>query len=119
MDWKELFGSDDEEDPHDNIITFDAIPGLKLIKQGLSHNEQMTLTNQLINNNYFTGDSVNQAMCFGQLPAYISWLSSWATEKYPEVFPVDILNREPLFDQAILNLYKKGLSYAHKTLVWI
>ncbi|CAO3652136.1 unnamed protein product [Mucor hiemalis] len=47
-------------------------------------------------------------MCFGELPSYISWLSAWVKDKYPGLFQNDILNREPIFDQAILNLYKKG-----------
>lgn len=108
MDWKELFGSDDEEEHDEQIIKSEAIPGLKLIKQGLNHDEQMTLTNHLINNNYFSGENGNQAMCFGTLPPYIQWLSDWVMEKYPTIFPQDIMNRYPLFDQAILNLYKEG-----------
>jgi hypothetical protein len=104
--WKDLFGSDDEDE---DIIGFDSIPGLKLIKQGLTHEEQMELTHALINNGHFSGENVNQSMCFGELPSYISWLSGWVKERHPSLFNSDILNREPIFDQAILNLYKKGL----------
>lgn len=109
-DWKDLFGSDDDNDDSDiePIVSFDAIPGLKLIRKGLTHEEQMKLTHALIDNGHFSGEHVNQAMCFGELPSYISWLSGWVKEKYPGLFPADILHREPIFDQAILNLYKKG-----------
>lgn len=109
-DWKDLFGSDDDSDDSDieHIVEFAAIPGLKLIRKGLTHEEQMTLTHALIDNGHFSGEHVNQAMCFGKLPGHISWLSSWVKEKYPRLFPTDILKREPIFDQAILNLYKKG-----------
>jgi hypothetical protein len=107
VDWKELFGSDDEDD---NVITFNSIPGLTLIKKGITHKEQMTLTHALIKNHNFSKENnVNQSMCFGQLPEYLQRLSDWVTDKYPEIFTEDILNREPLFDQAILNLYEKGI----------
>ncbi|KAL9538144.1 hypothetical protein MBANPS3_011163 [Mucor bainieri] len=114
IDWEDLFGSDDDNDEevetHENIkpiITFDAIPGLKLIKQALSHQEQMTLTHALIDRNYFTGNA-NQAMLFGELPSFIKWIEPWIVENYPDLFGQDIMNRQPLFDQAILNMYKKG-----------
>lgn len=113
IDWQDLFGSDDEEIEQEHeatkpIITFDAIPGLKLIKQALSHQEQMALTHALIDRNYFTGNA-NQAMLFGELPDFIQWIEPWIVENYPDLFDQDILNRQPLFDQAILNMYKKGI----------
>ncbi|GAN00721.1 oxidoreductase, 2OG-Fe(II) oxygenase family protein [Mucor ambiguus] len=113
IDWEDLFGSDDEDEAVEQdentkqIITFDAIPGLKLIKQALSHQEQMSLTHALIDRNYFTGNA-NQAMLFGELPNFIKWIEPWIVENYPDLFGQDILNRQPLFDQAILNMYKKG-----------
>lgn len=109
-DWKDLFGSDDEEEDNKPIVTFGSIPGLKLIQQGLTHEEQMELTHALIDNGHFSGENVNQSMCFGELPSYISWISTWVKEKYPTLFDSDVLSRDPIFDQAILNLYKKGLS---------
>jgi len=112
IDWEDLFGSDDEEveEEHQNhkpITTFDVIPGLKLIKQALSHQEQMSLTHALIDRNYFTGNA-NQAMVFGELPDFIKWIEPWVAENYPDLFGQDIMSRQPLFDQAILNMYKKG-----------
>ncbi|KAI8365104.1 hypothetical protein BD560DRAFT_402119 [Blakeslea trispora] len=103
--WVDLFGSDEESE---KVITFDSIPGLKLIRGGLEHEEQMALVNALIENNYFSGPNNNQVMLFGKLPNFLSWISPWLTEHYPTVFPNDILQRQPLFDQAILNMYKKG-----------
>lgn len=111
IDWEDLFGSDEEIEKHEElvpIITFDAIPGLKLLRQALSHEEQMSLTHALIENNYFVGNA-NQAMVFGELPEYINWIEPWVIEKYPGLYRQEILNRQPLFDQAILNLYKKGI----------
>ncbi|MBM6384127.1 MAG: hypothetical protein JSY10_09040 [Paenibacillus sp.] len=105
MDWKELFGSDSEEEENEERT---EIPGLTLVRQALDHTQQMAMTNAIIEKKYFFGE-VNQAMCFGELPSYLSWLSQWVIDECPDMFNTDILNREPLFDQAILNLYKKGL----------
>jgi hypothetical protein len=119
VDWEELFGSDEEDDDertllienYDNttqpITTLESIPGLKLIKQALNHNQQMYLINALIQHEYFTNDR-NQVMLFGELPTGINWLTPWIMKNYPDVFEKDVLHREPLFDQAILNMYKKG-----------
>ncbi|KAI8095425.1 hypothetical protein BDF21DRAFT_393743 [Thamnidium elegans] len=104
MDWKELFGSDSEEEENEERT---EIPGLTLVRQALDHTQQMAMTNAIIEKKYFFGE-VNQAMCFGELPSYLSWLSQWVIDECPDMFNTDILNREPLFDQAILNLYKKG-----------
>lgn len=105
MDWKELFGSDSEEEEEEEE---NVIPGLTLVRQALDHAQQMVMTNAIIEKKYFF-DQVNQAMCFGELPSYLSCLSQWVIDECPSMFNADILNREPLFDQAILNLYKKGL----------
>ncbi|KAI8371211.1 hypothetical protein EDC96DRAFT_501821 [Choanephora cucurbitarum] len=108
-DWVDLFGSDEEsESESDNVITFDFIPGLKLIRKGLKHDEQMALVNALIENDYFSGPDSNQVMLFGSLPDHLSWISPWLLEHYPTLFPTHISQRQPLFDQAILNMYKKG-----------
>ncbi|KAI8987569.1 hypothetical protein BDF20DRAFT_274666 [Mycotypha africana] len=133
INWQELFGSSDEEEeeeeeikaeaaplqrgfetfcsnqhPAQPIVTFDAIPGLRLVRHALCHEEQMTLVYALLDNHFFSNGS-NQAMLFGDLPNYIHWLESWVLNKYPGLFDEPILNKKkPLFDQAILNLYQKG-----------
>ena len=105
-DWKELFGEEEEEE---NIITIPKIPGLKLIRQALSHEQQMTIVHEIIKDGYFAGaENINQAMCFGRLPPYISWIETFIKQNYPSIFVEKIMNRKQLFDQAILNLYQKG-----------
>lgn len=110
MDWKELFGSDDDSEccADSEINRFDDIPGLCLIRNAFPHEEQMSITHEIINRGYFTGEN-NQAMCFGQLPSYLSAISDLVLDRYPSLFETQVLNREPLFDQAILNVYKQGL----------
>lgn len=106
-DWTELFG----EEEIDDVVTIPTIPGLKLIRQALDHEQQMTLVHEIIKAGYFAGaDNINQAMCFGKLPSHIGWIESFVKTRYPNIFPQDIIQREPLFDQAILNLYQKGKS---------
>lgn len=125
MDWKELFGSDDDGESDSELtekqkllienennivqptITFDKIPGLKLVQQALNHEQQMYLVNALIDHEYFT-DERNQIMLFGELPLEIKWLIPWVKKNYSNLFEPDVFEREPLFDQAILNMYKKG-----------
>lgn len=107
-DWKELFG-EEEEGEEENIITVPEIPGLKLIRQALSHEQQMTIVHEIIKDGYFAGaENINQAMCFGRLPPYISWIETFIKQNYPSIFVEKIMNRKKLFDQAILNLYQKG-----------
>ncbi|KAG0750113.1 hypothetical protein G6F57_000384 [Rhizopus arrhizus] len=98
-DWKELFGEEEEEE---NIITIPEIPGLKLIRQALSHEQQMTIVHEIIKDGYFAGaENINQAMCFGRLPPYISWIETFIKQNYPSegiVSHVDLLR----FDDGIL-----------------
>jgi hypothetical protein len=100
MDWEDLFGEEQEE--QDKV----EINGLVHIKQALDHDQQMLVVNQLIEHGYFS--DTNQAMCFGELPTCINWLIPWICANHPTLFPKEIMQRQPLFDQAILNLYKKG-----------
>ncbi|KAI7902552.1 uncharacterized protein BX663DRAFT_509639 [Cokeromyces recurvatus] len=68
----------------------------------------MGLIEALIQHGYFASKDSNQGMIFGELPEYIRWLEPWVLQNYPGLFDSDILNRKPIFDQAILNMYKKG-----------
>ncbi|KAG1149042.1 hypothetical protein G6F37_001539 [Rhizopus arrhizus] len=99
-EWKELFGEEEEEE--ENIITVPEIPGLKLIRQALSHEQQMTIVHEIIKDGYFAGaENINQAMCFGRLPPYISWIETFIKQTYPSegiVSHVDLLR----FDDGIL-----------------
>lgn len=115
---EELFGSDVEsineegsEPPLDlptgQVISekFKAVPGLRLLRQGLSHAVQSTLLDFIIAANYFQNEKTNQAMHFGDLPESFAKVGSWAKSC------TDLLNdidRQPLFDQAIINLYRPG-----------
>ncbi|KAI8371659.1 uncharacterized protein BYT42DRAFT_581022 [Radiomyces spectabilis] len=113
IDWGELFGSDeDQETPSHNegdiLQSWHSIPGLQLAQHSLTHDEQMQLTNDIIRHGYFDDAAgVNQAMCFGTLPSHFQWLCEWVRQQ-PELLPPNLRDREPLFDQAILNFYHKG-----------
>jgi hypothetical protein len=119
---EELFGSDvesiSEEDsellleqlPTIRLISdkFEAVPGLRLLRQGLPHAVQKTLLDSIIAANYFQNERTNQAMHFGDLPGPFEKVGSWAKSC------TDLLNdidRQPLFDQAIINLYRPGKLY--------
>ncbi|KAI8992209.1 hypothetical protein BDB01DRAFT_693990, partial [Pilobolus umbonatus] len=81
------------------------IPGLVLMQQALSHEQQMRLVTGLVEGHYF--ESTNQVMIFGQLPSFLEWISPWI-QCHPSLFPSSIMSRQPLFDQLIINLYKRG-----------
>ncbi|GMI98824.1 hypothetical protein like AT4G02485 [Hibiscus trionum] len=139
---REVFGessSDGEDfDPQleDEKIT-DPIPsweqikeinGLWLCRDFLSPQLQSSLVSSVLNEGWFNGDSHNQAMRFGDLPAWAIELSSSIREAVllgdyvsesmdlvtsngwikPCLLPSNLLWREPLFDQLIANVYHPG-----------
>jgi hypothetical protein len=121
---EELFGSDDQDSDdsigdhnvsimHDSFTPaikltsekFDRIPGLRLLRQGLSHRIQTRLLDTIIEANYFNNATTNQAMHFGDLPKAFEDIGTWAREDTDLLVDID---RDRLFDQAILNLYRPG-----------
>lgn len=115
---EELFGSDVDSISEDGnepqldlpivqVVSekFKAVPGLRLVRQGLSHTVQSTLLDFIIAAKYFQNETTNQAMHFGDLPDSFAKVGTWAKSC------TDLLNdidRQPLFDQAIINLYRSG-----------
>ncbi|OIW01764.1 hypothetical protein TanjilG_03902 [Lupinus angustifolius] len=92
------------------------VKGLWVSRNFLSPHKQSTLFSNVHSENWFTQPSNNQAMRFGDLP-------SWATELSHSVrdsvlaasdddqllpLPLDLLLRQPLFDQMIVNQYQPG-----------
>lgn len=105
----------------------DQIKGLWLCRQFLSSGKQASLLSAIQNERWFTELSNNQAMRFGDLPAWATELSDSIRESVildngfdqvdsdsfegvgeTNVFPSDLLWREPLFDQLIVNKYEPG-----------
>ncbi|XP_055813399.1 uncharacterized protein LOC129882921 [Solanum dulcamara] len=101
------------------------IDGLWLCKDFLSPDQQSKLLSSIQQEGWFAESSSNQAMRFGDLPGWAVELSSSIhevilfgncaaelenSEKGKEVciFPRDLLWREPLFDQLIVNMYQPG-----------
>ncbi|KAI9276345.1 hypothetical protein BY458DRAFT_505572 [Sporodiniella umbellata] len=103
-DWKDLFGEDELE-----VASIPKIPGLKHVKKALTHEQQMIMINDIIKGGYFSSsENINQAMCFGKLPSFVEPIRSVCNELCSSLFSQEILDRHPIFDQAILNLYQKG-----------
>ncbi|GES90568.1 alkylated DNA repair protein alkB homolog 8 [Rhizophagus clarus] len=96
-------------EPINNIsyTTFPSISGLILYENLLSHKQQNELINGIVEANYFDNPESNQAMCFGTLPSFLLNAIE-IISRVPGLFPDEIQNREPLFDQSIINLYKPG-----------
>ncbi|KAK9070068.1 hypothetical protein SSX86_010467 [Deinandra increscens subsp. villosa] len=104
------------------------IKGLSLCRDFLTPDQQSTLLASILQEGWFTDASHNQAMRFGDLPAWANELSTCIREliQYstydPEsmdtsncemdgedcTFPSKLLNREPLFNQLIANSYQPG-----------
>ncbi|KAJ0471544.1 putative tRNA (carboxymethyluridine(34)-5-O)-methyltransferase [Helianthus annuus] len=104
------------------------IKGLSLCRDFLTPHQQSTLLASILQQEgWFTDSSHNQAMRFGDLPAWANELSTCIREliQYsnydPEstditsemdgqdcIFPSTLLNREPLFNQLIANSYQPG-----------
>ncbi|KAF7730244.1 hypothetical protein EC973_002487 [Apophysomyces ossiformis] len=114
IDWEELFGEDggeeeeeEEEEKHCPIVDFPTVPGLRLVRQALSHEQQMLTFQAILDYGHFSSQS-NQSMCFGELPPHLNQLAHFIHKTYPDLLPSHLTKRQPLFDQAILNLYEKG-----------
>ncbi|KAK1437235.1 hypothetical protein QVD17_03024 [Tagetes erecta] len=103
------------------------IKGLSLCRDFLTPDQQSALLASILQEGWFTDASHNQAMRFGDLPAWANELSTCIREliQYghfdPEsmditsetdgqdcIFPSKLLNREPLFNQLIANSYQPG-----------
>ncbi|KAL8252928.1 hypothetical protein R6Q59_036621 [Mikania micrantha] len=103
------------------------IKGLSLCRDFLTPDQQSTLISSILQEGWFTDASHNQAMRFGDLPAWANELSTCIREliEYSNydlesmelssemdgqdcIFPSKLLNREPLFNQLIANSYQPG-----------
>ncbi|KAL8548623.1 hypothetical protein ACS0TY_007783 [Phlomoides rotata] len=104
------------------------INGLWICRDFLSADKQSSLLSALEKEGYLTETSHNQAMRFGDLPPWALELSyvirenvlfsshfsesmdlmSGENNKEPRLFPPELLWREPLFNQFIVNIYQPG-----------
>ncbi|GKC34973.1 alkylated DNA repair protein AlkB homolog 8 [Tanacetum coccineum] len=131
---QEAFGeSSDEED--DKIFGenpkwehINEIKGLSLCRDFLTLDQQSTLLHSILQEGWLSDAAHNQAMRFGDLPLWANELSTSVRElvQYsdydPEsldantsemdeqecIFPSELLCREPLFNQLIVNSYQPG-----------
>ncbi|ORX84782.1 hypothetical protein K493DRAFT_86752 [Basidiobolus meristosporus CBS 931.73] len=88
-------------------ITFPDIPGLVYYPELFSHTQQTKLVEAVIAEQYFATPEMNQAMRFGDLPESLTWVID-SLRSISDLFPEPIRTRMPLFDQTIINLYRKG-----------
>ncbi|KAG2697429.1 hypothetical protein I3760_07G105400 [Carya illinoinensis] len=115
-------------DQNTNWEQIKEIRGLWLCRDFLSPGQQSSLLFSIENEGWFTEASHNQAMRFGNLPAWASEISDSIRElvllndpgldpmnsgayygaEEECAFPSDLLWREPLFDQLIVNAYQPG-----------
>ncbi|KAG6512580.1 alkylated DNA repair protein alkB homolog 8 isoform X3 [Zingiber officinale] len=108
----------------------DGVKGLWLCRDFLSAAQQSSLLSAIQHEGWFDDGCHNQAMRFGDLPGWATKLSRlvceavWFSEVSPAAdtesivgdqygedcwpLPLDLLQREPLFDQLIANVYYPG-----------
>ncbi|KAM1449629.1 hypothetical protein ACFX1R_009295 [Malus domestica] len=122
-------GDGSDSDPTHFWEPIKQIKGLWLCRDFLSPQHQSSLLSTIQNEGWFTQASHNQAMRFGDLPAWADELSrsihkvalasdyvfdpivlgsNDGVKENASPFPSDLLCREPLFDQLILNSYQPG-----------
>ncbi|KAK4282483.1 hypothetical protein QN277_013855 [Acacia crassicarpa] len=102
---------------------FQSVPqinGLWFCRDFLSSDQQYILLSTIRHEGWFEGASKNQAMRFGDLPAWSTELSDSIRELVlfsddgfqgdgqTSALPWDLLWREPLFNQLIVNVYEPG-----------
>uniref|UniRef100_A0A7N0UIR7 Fe2OG dioxygenase domain-containing protein n=1 Tax=Kalanchoe fedtschenkoi TaxID=63787 RepID=A0A7N0UIR7_KALFE len=98
----------------------DELPGLWLCKDFISVQEQASLLLDIDKEGWFSESSSNQAMRFGDLPQWALELSIYirdglfnehdSSNGHNEALslPLKLWQREPLFDQLIVNMYQPG-----------
>ncbi|CAM8889412.1 unnamed protein product [Rhodiola kirilowii] len=111
-----------------NWTRIDELPGLWICQDFISAQEQASFLSEIEKEGWFSEASRNQAMRFGNLPQWALELSNYIHEAlffnehrsstldrvscngrhHAHSLPLDILRREPLFDQLIVNLYQPG-----------
>ncbi|XP_047319864.1 uncharacterized protein LOC124923821 isoform X2 [Impatiens glandulifera] len=129
-------GSNDDDDPFQSTfrrtLTWDPVTdinGLWICRDFLSPEQQSFLLLAIQNEGWFNEASHNQAMRFGDLPTWATELSDSISEAVhfsehgPDslecttsvdnedacnIFPPNLMWREPLFDQLIVNVYQPG-----------
>ncbi|CAM8896032.1 unnamed protein product [Rhodiola kirilowii] len=109
-----------------NWTRIDELPGLWICQDFISAQEQASFLSEIEKEGWFSEASRNQAMRFGNLPQWALELSNYIHEAlffnehrsstldrvscngrhHAHSLPLDILRREPLFDQLIVNLYQ-------------
>ncbi|XP_004292652.1 PREDICTED: alkylated DNA repair protein alkB homolog 8 [Fragaria vesca subsp. vesca] len=117
-----------EPDPNQRWVQTEGIKGLWMCRDFLSPQNQSALLSTIQNEGWFTEASHNQAMRFGDLPGWAAELSDSIKEvvlscgsdshlidlgssggkENVSPFSPELLAREPLFDQLILNSYQPG-----------
>ncbi|CAL0321170.1 unnamed protein product [Lupinus luteus] len=119
---EQVFGqSSSDSEGEDEEVQFDweEIPGVKglwVSRNFLSPHKQSTLFSEVQSENWFTKPSNNQAMRFGDLPTWAIQLSHSICDSVLAAsdddqllpLPLDLLLRQPLFDQMIVNQYQPG-----------
>ncbi|CAK9175306.1 unnamed protein product [Ilex paraguariensis] len=111
-----------------NWERIEEINGLWLCRDFLSHDQQSLLLSEIEEEGWLVEASHNQAMRFGNLPVWAIKLSNSIREvvllsgyvldsmdnsncnedKEVCLFPSDLIWREPLFNQLIVNIYQPG-----------
>jgi alkylated DNA repair dioxygenase AlkB len=114
---EQVFGnsSSDEEDDSEkkNWECIEEVKGLWILRNFLSISQQSHLLTSIKSEKWFTQPSINQAMRFGyqNLPNWAIKLSNSihrSCSSSSSVFPSNLLQRKPFFDQMITNFYQPG-----------
>ncbi|XP_058742982.1 uncharacterized protein P8A3.02c [Vicia villosa] len=119
---EQVFGhSSSDEENDDGRSDFDSdynwepieeVKGLWMLRNFLSIRQQSRLLSSIESEQWFTQPSINQAMRFGyqNLPHWAIKLSHSIRRSCSDssFLPPNLLQREPLFDQIITNLYQPG-----------
>ncbi|RDY02139.1 SPAP8A3.02c, partial [Mucuna pruriens] len=130
---EQVFGSSSSSDRSDSDgeserewewESIEQVKGLWLCRHFLSPRQQSRILSAIQADNWFPNPSINQAMRFG-----LQHLPEWAiplahsirrsvlatqvqvqaqAQQHPPPFPLQLLHREPLFDQMIANVYQPG-----------
>ncbi|EFJ37557.1 hypothetical protein SELMODRAFT_165238 [Selaginella moellendorffii] len=116
-----VFGDSEDDSGEDGIFSerqwehVEEVEGLWICRDFLSNHEQQELIDDIeAVESWFTNPNENQAMRFGGLPLWALNLSALVhscvleeqLSKRSKILAREVISREPLFDQMIVNSYK-------------
>jgi len=106
---RDIFGDSSSDESSLEVGQVEGVEGLYLVKNIIGQQCRSDLEQSIERDYNFRSDEArNQAMSWGNLPPWVDGLVDLIAVNAVNRFPWAMCNREPLFDQMIINVYHPG-----------